>query len=374
MTRIVVPRTAALLLLLAIGFSGTLQAQPRVELYTMGLGDDLFSKFGHAALCITGEGLPGGGTCYNYGTSDFSRPLGLSWEVVRGRAEFWVSVSDLTTMLLSFQGEDRTIYRQVLPLDADRVMEMARELYRDAAPENRVYVYNHFLENCSTRPRDHIDRVTDGQLRAVKLSHVGTYRDYALEGFSSFSWALVPAGDFIMGKWVDRKITSYDAMFIPRVLREGVETAFGARADIVYQREAPLSPIDVAGALRATWIAFAGFLVAFGVFARFGSPRGARILGGVLLGGLGTLLLLAALVSVLPELRRNELLLVFFPLDFVLLSRNPAFVSSYSTMRLLVLLLVAVLAFTSVLVQPLWPFWFLSAGTLGVVRAVLRRE
>src|SRR3972149_5369007 len=89
---------------------GSAQSLPaagtHVDLVTVGPGDDLFSKFGHAALCVE-DGL-----CYNYGTSDFSRPIGLGWEVVRGRSQFWVSVSDLETMIASFEIEDRTTYPQ----------------------------------------------------------------------------------------------------------------------------------------------------------------------------------------------------------------------------------------------------------------------
>jgi hypothetical protein len=109
--------------------------------------------------------------------------------------------------------------------------------------------------------------------------------------------------------------------------------------------------------------------------AFFGSlRRGPRVqrffrkLGGALLGSLGALLLVAALVSVLPELRRNELLLVFFPLDFFLRSPNRAFVANYSTMRLLVLAVVAVLRGLGILIQPIWPFWILSAGITGSIR------
>lgn len=346
-----------------------LSAAPRVALYTVGPGDDLFSKFGHAALCVEGKGLPGGGTCYNYGTSDFSRPVALGWEVVRGRAEFWVSVTGLQDMLFSFESEDRTIYRQVLPLDTDQVMDVARRLYRDGSPENRVYVYNHFLDNCSTRPRDHIDRATGGALREVSLSQPATYRDYALEGLASASLALVPAGDFIMGRWVDRRIDAYEAMFIPRVLREGVEKALGVSPEIVYQRSRPLPPVSIGSGLALTWVAFVTLVLVVGAARLFGSSPWPRRIVGPLLGTLGLVLLFAAVVSALPELRRNELLLVFFPLDFLLLARNRAFLRSYSTMRLGALVLVALLKLAGVLLQPLWPFWFLSAGLIGAVRA-----
>jgi hypothetical protein len=347
-----------------------------VELYTRGPGDELFNKFGHAAICVTGEELPGGGLCYNYGTADFSRPVGLGWDVVRGRAEFWVSVSDLTSMLLSFEEADRTIYRQVLPLPEEDVAEVAVALYRDATPENRVYIYNHFLENCSTRPRDHVDRATNGALRRVSLEGIRTYREYANEGFAGASWLLIPASDFVMGRWTDRPIDAYAAMFIPDVLRQGVETALGVAPELVYERVRPLPSADIGVARRRTWMVFAVVIALIAAALRLGPPRLGRFaakLAGIVLGGLGLVLLAAMLLSPLPELRRHELLLVFFPMDLLLASRRRGLVSAYATMRLGILVLLAALKAAGVLLQPLWPFWFLSLGLLGAVRASVGR-
>jgi hypothetical protein len=343
-------------------------AKTSVDLYTMGPGDDLFSKFGHAALCVSGRSeVP---LCYNYGTSDFSRPVGLGWEVVRGRALFWVSVSDLETMLVSFELEDRSIYRQALPFTEAQATRLALALEKDALPENRAYVYNHFLENCSTRPRDHIDEVSGGLLRRARISETGTFRSYGTEGLSRASMLLVPAGDFLMGRWVDRPIDAYAAMFIPEVLRGAVETVFNAAPETVYARTGPEPPTRVKSG-RLALLAGALFAAAAFLGSIFLGPKTQRVfrkIGAIVLGSLGAILLTAAVVSVLPELRRNELLLVFFPLDFVLASSNRAFVSSYSTMRLAVLALVAVLRAAGLLLQPLWPFWLAAAAIVLSIR------
>jgi hypothetical protein len=367
-------RRAALAGLILVSARSLFAEGIRVDLYTMGPGDDLFSKFGHAALCVSGGDAPPAGVCYNYGTSDFSRPIGLGWDVVRGRSQFWVSVSDLETMIVSFEIEDRTIYRQTLPLTEKQAAKLARTLARDALPENRVYVYNHFLENCSTRPRDHIDDATGGLIRRVRLPGIGTFRDFAAEGLSRASPLLVPASDFLMGRWVDRPIDAYSAMFIPDLLRAGVASALGASPVVVYERSRTTLPSRVKSARAAFFAASILLSISFLVSLRFGL-RGRRFfqkLGGTLLGSLGALLLVAALVSVLPELRRNELLLVFFPLDFFLRSSNRAFVASYSTMRLVVLALVAILRGVSILIQPLWPFWLVAAAILISIRISAR--
>jgi hypothetical protein len=370
-------RTGAVVAFLALAASAPASgAAPAIELYTMGPGDELFSKFGHAALCVTASDFPGGGLCYNYGTADFSRPVGLGWEVVRGRAEFWVSVTDRTSMLLDFESQDRSIYRQTLPLERQQVVDVARALARDAAPENRAYIYNHFLENCSTRPRDHIDRATGGALRRVTLPRVGTYRDYATEGFAGATWLLVPASDFLLGRWADRKIDAYAAMFIPEVLRSAVETSLGARPELVYERRRPLLDADVRAA-RARVLVGCVVLVVFFALALLGAPkalaRAARRLAAIVLGGLGLVLLFVALVSPLPELQRHELLLVFFPMDVLLFSRRRAFLSGYSTMRLAALALVAILKAAGVLFQPLWPFWLVAFGIFAAVRGSVGR-
>jgi hypothetical protein len=369
-------RRAALAGLFLASAHSLFSAETRVDLYTISPGDDLFSQFGHAALCVSGGDAPREGVCYNYGTSDFSRPIGLGWEVVRGRARFWVSVSDLDTMIVSFELEDRTVYRQALPLTEKQAASLARKLAQDALPENRAYVYNHFLENCSTRPRDHIDEITGGALRRVRLPAIGTFRDYAAEGLSRASVLLVAGTDFLMGRWVDRPIDAYAAMFIPDVLREGVVSAFGATPEVLYERSGPSIASRVGLARTGTFVAAFLLAIPFGVSRYFG-PQVRRLfqkIGGTILGSLGALLLVAALVSVLPELRRNELLLVFFPLDFFLRSSNRAFVASYSTMRLLVLALVAVLRVLGILIQPLWPFWIVSAAILGSILVSSRAD
>lgn len=332
-------------------------AKPRVELYTMGPGDALFSKFGHTALCVVEQDLPAGGLCYNYGTADFSRPLGLGWDVVRARAKFWVSVSDRVSMLIAFQSEDRSIYRQVLPLSEEQIDSLVEALENDALPENREYIYSHFLDNCSTRPRDLIDGAANGVLRRSTIPSERTYRDYAREGLAAFHWALVPGGDLILGRWVDRDIDAHAAMFIPEILAEAVTDEFGAAPESVYERQGPTLSAEhqVAAALVRFWILVLA-IAALAWISRWGA---AFAIGVVAL--LGTLLWAGAILSPWPELRVNELMLVFVPFDVVLWwSTRPRYV----LVRLIMLVIVAVLALIGVFVQPVWPYWTIAIATL----------
>src|SRR5688572_13323285 len=77
---------------------------PVVELYTIGQGDQLFEKFGHAALCLRPPGKDPRSRCYNYGTTDFDSVVPLFWGFVRGRSRFWVSTSSLPRMIRHYRG------------------------------------------------------------------------------------------------------------------------------------------------------------------------------------------------------------------------------------------------------------------------------
>jgi hypothetical protein len=334
----------------------------------MGPGDELFTRFGHAALCVTTESWSPA-LCFNYGTTDFSRPVGLTWDVLLGRAEFFVSVQRLDDMLASFQSQDRTIYRQILPLSDEQVLRLARKLAEDAQPENSGYIYDHFLDNCSTKPRDLIDGVTDNALATMERSENLTYRELVDEGLGH-SWLLTFAHDIYLSRRLDHVTTLHEAMFLPRVLRDAVTERLGSVPVTVYARQAPLPPIDAKAARFYTWLFLMVLAAAASVAILWGSVRlatAARTLVGLTFGAQGTLLLFMAVVSPMPEIRYNELLLVFLATDFLLATRRPKLVSWMARLRVVELGLVAALAAAGVLIQPLWPFWCAALAPLLAV-------
>src|SRR5688572_20562592 len=62
------------------------EVPPIIELYTMGQGDLVFEKFGHAALCVRHPRQPRQTACYNYGSTDFDSVVPLFWGFLRGRS------------------------------------------------------------------------------------------------------------------------------------------------------------------------------------------------------------------------------------------------------------------------------------------------
>jgi uncharacterized protein DUF4105 len=341
---------AALVLVLGLALSSTAMAAPTVDVYTMGPGDELFSAFGHAAICVTDERAPRG-LCYNYGTADFTTPVPLTWNFIRGRALFWVSTTDTARMLHYYFVTGRAVFKQTLTLSPDEATRVAGALAASAEEGAKYYRYHHFDDNCTTRIRDVLDRATGGRLSRDRTSRGKSFRQWAREGFAG-DWPLLAAVELLLGRSADRVTDSWQAMFLPSELRAEVAQRFAAPPQLVVAGKPRPAPC-------ATWLGLAAYVVAGAVLAliivvatRVGRRARTAALAATafVLGLVGTILWALAALSTFPELVRNEMLLSFWPTDFLL----PFVGRRYLDARLIVLALV-VLAHAGLLVQPLWP-------------------
>ncbi len=368
--------SSALLAFLAVTLVTTASAAQRVpviDVYTMGPSEVLFQRFGHAAICVTDDKTPRG-RCFNYGTTNFDDPVEVVWTFVRGRSKFWVSVTSLAGLLDYYIDLDRTLYRQRLPLAEGEARELAARLDGDLAPDKKYYIYHHFYDNCTTRIRDHVDAVTGGRLkgRTDEVVYGPSYRELAMDGFSS-SVALLVGNEILLGSSADVRPTVWAAMFLPDVLRDAIEKNLHAPPEVVNVRQAALPTGDpMAGrwALFGCAAVLAAVAGAAALSRRSWMLRGARFVVALVIG-LGALLLDAlAILSVLPELRQNELLLVLLPTDLALPFLRGRWLRRYLVARLALLALVAALALAGVLVQPLWAPIAITAAPLAVFLAV----
>jgi hypothetical protein len=330
-----------------------------VEVYTMGPGADVFSRFGHAAMCVRDAESPGG-RCYNYGTTDFSTPGPLTWQVLRGRARFWVSAAPLDLMLAWYAGEDRTVWRQRVRLAPDAFAALQRRLREDMRPESRAYVYHHFRDNCTTRVRDHLDAVTLGALRGpADAPHGPSWRAMVREGFASDP-PLLAVSDLLLGRPLDAAPTRWEAMFLPAALRDEVARRLGAAPEVVHARRAP-APAARPSADVAAFALLAALLAALGV----GRRRPLRALAGLATGALGLLVWTLSLASALPELHDNDLRAVLLPTDLALGAlRGPA-LTLYARARVAMALAASCLHALGVTPQPV------HLAALAVVAAML---
>ena len=78
-------------------------------------------------------------------------------------------------LITAYRAQNRRVWAQELNLEPRQKAEMLRLLQTAVLPENMRYRYEYYLNNCSTKLRDVLDTVLDGQLRqATDGSPTGT--------------------------------------------------------------------------------------------------------------------------------------------------------------------------------------------------------
>ena len=91
----------------------------------------------------------------------------------------------------------------------------------NAQPENCHYLYHYYLDNCSTRVRDAIDRALGGriaeQFAAAPSDESFRFHTQRLAAPDVFSYLFLM---LVWGPTVDRPITQSQQMFVPMRLRD----------------------------------------------------------------------------------------------------------------------------------------------------------
>lgn len=332
----------------------------QVVLVTMGIGNLIWERHGHIALCVL-EDNPDDDACYNYGIANFHAPISMTWGFFRGTKSFWVGKLAPEQMLEIYVYFDRTIWAQPLEFDQAQVKQVVDKLEYDILEDHKYYAYDHFDDNCTTRVRDIIDNASHGALSSIKESTDGkSYRDLAREGFYSMTVPLLIT-DIAMGRSTDKVPDYYQRMFLPQYLREAVHDKWKIEPVVLYERHGPPASTDTASGrfvfalviLLLTAPAWATRL--WGRFQRTG--MWVALVPQLILG---TALWFFAIISPLPYVRGNETCLILLPLDLLLVLLPPARALLYARGRVAMLALVTLLLAVGVLHQPLfevvlWP-------------------
>ena len=199
-------------------YSQSIQLSPSAELsvITCGSSDtDLYATFGHSAFRI--HDIPNNiDRVYNYGTFNFDTP-NFYTKFVRGKLLYQLSAYDFASFLYSYHKKKRWVKGQVLDLTSVEVQKMFDFLENNAKPENRLYKYKFFYDNCSTRLYDVMEEVLGKKLvfdpnysKEENLSH----RELIQKYLSNHPWGDFGI-DFALGSDIDRKATSRDYLFLP---------------------------------------------------------------------------------------------------------------------------------------------------------------
>ncbi|MCA9664447.1 MAG: DUF4105 domain-containing protein [Myxococcales bacterium] len=330
---------ALILLALAAPSAAYAQAQPKalgeaapiVEVLVMTRGPEIFARFGHTSLLVTP--VRGRALIYNFGFTVFDS--GLAWRFLRGRARFWVELSTIPRTKAYYLPEGRAIYRYRLRLSDAQARTVDRLLRQNRLPKNRYYFYDHLTDNCASRVRDVVNSALGDRIRKRfgKLPAGKTYRQLTREGFAD-SPAVLFGIELVIGRLTDRPISRWELGYLPDEL---VHLLRAARADdggpllapriTMIPRRVPRPGVGKSPLVGVYLVVALAALLALAASGALLLRRRERRLSGLLLllptlvFGLVALLIwsIVAVASGMPALRYNELALIFWPTDWLLL-------------------------------------------------------
>ena len=190
----------------------------RVSLLTMGPGHEVFERFGHNAIRVQNV-RTGMDSSFNWGVFDFAQPHFLA-RFLTGDTKYSMEGYPTVPMVSWYRREQRAVWEQDLALTAAQKDSLWRFIQWNGREENKYYRYDYYLDNCSTRLRDAIDRALGGRLRlgSASRAHGVSFRSETLRLAAAFP-VLNMGMDFALGPRADSTLTAWQELFIPMRLQ-----------------------------------------------------------------------------------------------------------------------------------------------------------
>lgn len=184
-----------------------------VSLLTCSPHEEIYSLYGHTALrwydLSKGEDI-----AFNWGVFDFKKPY-FVWRFVFGLTDYELGAYSYPFFKQEYQHYGSSITEQVLNLTSEEKMTLKQALVENLRPENKVYRYNYFYDNCSMRPRDLIERCIAGKVEyAPREDYQPTYREMVHSCVRNHPWAAF-GNDMLLGLKADLKTDLRQQEFLP---------------------------------------------------------------------------------------------------------------------------------------------------------------
>ena len=305
----------------------------RVSLLTCGPGQEVYNLFGHSAIRVKNEAT-GVDYVFNYGIFSFNTP-NFVLRFCLGQTDYQLGVQYYDDFVWNYQMQGRFVHEQVLNLTEQEKLQLVAALEENYLPENRIYRYNYFYDNCATRPRDMVERAINGEVRYTEdmdtPQEALTYRGLVHEYTARQPWSRFGI-DLLLGSEADKPISRRASMFVPFYLEEYFHSAQKAdlqgrnsgliaeELEITAQDESdwpsptPLTPMRV----------FLLLFILVAALTAWGIKQGRSLWGLDLLvfaiaGIAGCIIAFMVLFSEHPAVSPNYLLLLLHPLHLIFL-------------------------------------------------------
>jgi Domain of unknown function (DUF4105) len=193
----------------------------QISLITYTPGEELYQAFGHSSIRVR-DNVLGIDRLYNFGVFDFETPY-FYLKFVHGDLLYQLAVSPSEEEIRIVGAYGQGVTELLLNLSQDQKQKLFEMLEINLLPENRFYRYDFVLDNCSTRPRDVLER-TIGSPIVEQGAGKQTFRQMLDPYFTRMPWIWFGIS-LLLGAKVDRLASPRDACFLPADLERAVQTS-----------------------------------------------------------------------------------------------------------------------------------------------------
>jgi Domain of unknown function (DUF4105) len=210
----------------------------QVSLITYTPGEELYQAFGHSAIRVRDDFL-GMDRLYNYGVFDFETP-NFYVKFAHGDLRYQLAVSSSEEEIRTVGAYGQGVTELPLNLSPAQRQALFAALEINLLPENRFYRYDFILDNCSTRPRDVIERIT-GSPVTVRDAGKQTFREMLNPYFTRMPWVGFGVS-LLLGAKNDRLASPREACFLPASLERAVQTSKNGDQNLAAEKKEIFPP------------------------------------------------------------------------------------------------------------------------------------
>ncbi len=193
--------------------------------------DEVYSLYGHTAIRLT-DSRRGTDVVANWGVFDST----MSFFVLRfvfGLTDYMMGVLPADFFFQEYRYYGCGVYQQRLNLTLKEKKSLVEILERNYLPENRVYRYNFFYDNCTSRARDVIASALDGEVKYLPTEMQRgerSFRELIHWKNAEYPWAAF-GNDMLLGVQADRNTDVMERHFLPEILMADYDSAKVVYAD-----------------------------------------------------------------------------------------------------------------------------------------------
>lgn len=318
---------------LFMGVAFSVQSQStdsiRFSLLTCAPGTEIYSLFGHTAIRYENY-TRRIDVVFNYGMFSFNTP-NFIFRFVAGETDYQLGITPYSYFEAEYAMRGSSVYQQVLNLTQSEKERLLTILENNYLPENRIYRYNYFYDNCTTRARDKIEECIEGKVVYPDSLSGKSYRGIVHEFTAGSPWDEFGI-DLCLGAEADKEINKRQQMFSPFYMKYYASNAYivdsgGTRRPLILDETkiVDVEPDEVQPGFVLSPLMCGALFLALCVVMAWGQWKTQRIWWGwdIVLYGLqglaGCIIAFLFFFSVHPTVGSNWLLILFNPIPLLYL-------------------------------------------------------